>query len=88
MKTSEINDGLIGKRVSGIFTGLKVIGTIIGIVEDYDESNPSRHLCSKGVKIELDHPVLWGEYEYYQYESTSRVSDDWGNLSYTHLISE
>lgn len=86
MKTSEINEGLIGKRVSDIFTGLKVTGTIIGIVEDYDDSNPNRHLCSKGVKIELDHPVLWGEDEYDEFESTSRVSDDWGNLSYTHVI--
>lgn len=88
MKTSEINESLIGKRVSCVCIGVETTGTIIGIVEDYDDYSLDRPLCSKGVKIELDYPIIWGDDEYYQYESTARVSDDWGNLSHTRLINE
>lgn len=86
MKTSEVNESLIGKRVSCVFTGLQTTGTIIGVVYDYDKLSPGRPLCSKGVKIKLDYPIQWGDDEYDEMESTSRVRDEFGNLSKTHLI--
>ena len=88
MKTSEVNENLIGKRVSCICLGVETKGTIIGIVEYHSSYSPNKPLCSKGVKIELDYPIQWGDDEYTEYESTSRVSDDFGNLSHTHIINE
>ncbi|EFA98154.1 DUF7258 domain-containing protein, partial [Hoylesella timonensis] len=86
MKTSEVNESLIGKRVSCVFTGMQTTGTIIGIVHDYDKWSPNRPLCSKGVRIKLDYPIQWGDDEYDEIETTSRVSDEYGSLSKTHLI--
>lgn len=86
MKTSEVNESLIGKRVACVITGMQTTGTIIGVVHDYDKLSPDRPLCSKGVRIKLDYPTQWGDDEYDEIESTSRVSDDYGNLSNTHLI--
>ncbi len=77
MKTTEINNTLIGRRVRGIFTGLKVEGSIIGLVnEEY----------SVGITIKLDRPVQWGDSIYKTYTSTARKSDGWGNLEHTELI--
>ena len=77
MTTSEINTNLIGKKVKGIFTSMGVTGTIIGLVDD-------QH--SAGVEIELDRPVVWGDYTYNKYQSTARKHDQFGNLKYTELI--
>lgn len=85
MKTSEVNESLIGKRVSGIFTAMEVTGTIYGIIEE--RSNKSGELCSVGVAIKLDEPVRWGDGLYTEYNSTARVFDDWGNLQHTKVIS-
>ena len=43
-------------------------------------------VCSKGIRIKFDEPVHWGESLFEEYESTSRVYDDFGNLEYTELI--
>lgn len=86
MQTSEVNESLIGKRASCVFTGIRAMGTIIGVVREYDELYPGRPLCSKGVKIKLDYPIQWGDDEYDEIESTSRVRDEVENLSKTHLI--
>lgn len=86
MKTSEVNESLIGKRVSCVFTGMQTTGTITGIVHDYDKWSSNRPLCSKGVRIKLDYPIQWGDDEYDEIETTSRVSDEYGSLSNTHLI--
>ena len=83
MKTSEVNESLIGKRVSGITTAMPVTGTIIGIVR---ERSLSGEICSVGVEIKLDEPVCWGDYLYTKYASTARVCDDWGNLQHTKII--
>ena len=88
MKNSEVNESLIGKRVKCVFTGLETTGTIIGIVEEYATFSPRKPLCAKGVRIELDYPIQWGENEFTEYESTARVHDGWGNLSYTQIINE
>ena len=77
MKVDNVNQNLIGKRVSCVFTGLKTTGVVIAIVEDK---------YSKGVRIKLDNPVNWGGTYYKEYESTARKFDSWGNLSHTELI--
>lgn len=77
MKTTDINESLIGKKVKGIFTGLEITGEIVGIVEDE---------YSKGVRIFMDEEVNWGGSWYRYYESTARKFDDWGNLNHTELI--
>jgi len=84
MKTKEVNENLIGKRVAGVFTAMEVTGTIIGIVRE--KSLTRDEICSVGVEIKLDEPVRWGDYIYTKYCSTARVSDDWGNLSLTKVI--
>lgn len=86
MKTSEVNESLIGKRVSCVFTGMQTTGTIIGIVHDHDKWSSNRPLCSKGVRIKLDYPIQWGDDEYDEIESTSWLGDEYGNLSNTYLI--
>ena len=90
MKTAEVNQSLVGRRVKGIFTGLQVTGTIVGIVEDlsmpWKPQSDENKVCAKGVRIKLDKPVNWGDYDYDEYESTARICDDWGNLSHTELI--
>ena len=77
MKTTDVNESLIGKKVKGIFTGLEVVGEIVGIIED--------EYC-KGVRIFMDEEVNWGGSWYRYYESTARKSDNWGNLNHTELI--
>lgn len=84
MKTSEVNEALVGRRVSGIYQGSKVTGTVVAIVEDK---------YTIGVRIKLDVPmVVWsGDYSTEswveeEYESTARKSDGWGNLHHTELV--
>ena len=94
MKTTEVSDKLIGKKVKCIFTGLEVTGTIIDIVENTCKTHPKLveqghepyKVCSRGVRIKLDRPVQYGDCSYEEYESTSRVHDEFGNLNYTELI--
>ena len=76
MKTTEVSIELIGKRVKGIYT-IEVTGTVSGVFENEDV---------KGVEIELDRPVLWGDHAYSKYRSLSRKVDEFGNLEYTELI--
>lgn len=77
MKTSEVTNELVGKKVECVVTGLKVTGVVTGIIdEEY----------SKGVIIQLDTPVQWGDDLFTVHYSASRKSDDFGNLSHTHLI--
>ena len=57
MKTSEVNDSIIGKRCKSVFTGLMVTGTIESI-------NITQY--SAEVKVRFDEPHSWGNdiYEY------------------------
>lgn len=84
MNTKDVNNSLIGKRVKGKFTDITYEGTIIGILESRDPI--LGQVCTKGLKIQLDHPIQWGDDEYEVVESTARVIDDWGNLQHTELI--
>lgn len=77
MRTTEVNESLIGKRVAGVFTAMEVTGTVTGIVDDG---------FSKGVRIKLDNGVNWGNEIFHEYENTARVEDEWGNLKYTRII--
>lgn len=84
MKTIEVNEALVGRRVSGICQGSKVTGTVVAIVEDK---------YTIGIRIKLDVPmVVWsGDYSTEswveeEYESIARKSDDWGNLHHTELV--
>lgn len=84
MKTIEVNEALVGRRVSGLCQGSKVTGTVVAIVEDK---------YTIGVRIKLDVPmVVWsGDYSTEswveeEYESIARKSDDWGNLHHTELV--
>lgn len=84
MKTIEVNEALVGRRVSGICQGSKVTGTVVAIVEDK---------YTIGVRIKLDVPmVVWsGDYSTEswveeEYESIARKSDGWGNLHHTELV--
>lgn len=79
MKTAEVNDNLVGKRVKGIFTSLEITGTIIDLV--YDQ-------YSTGIIIKLDNPVNWGGGIFEQYTSTARKHDEFGNLQHTVLINK
>ena len=75
MKTIEINDSLIGKRVRGNFTDVAYEGTIIGIVECRDPIYGQ--ISTKGLRVQLDYPIQWGDDEYDVVESTARVKDEW-----------
>lgn len=77
MEVTEVNQNMIGKRVSCVFTGLRTTGVVVSIVDDK---------YSKGLRIKFDNPVQWGDDLYEEYESTSRKFDGWGNLSDTQLI--
>lgn len=77
MRTNEVSNEMVGKKVEVVFTGLKVTGVITGIVEDE---------YSKGVAVKLDKPVQWGDDMYTNMESTARKKDEAGNLQYTKLI--
>lgn len=84
MKTSEVNESLIGRRVKTYYNGTRY-GVIVGIVED--------KYC-KGVRIKLDKPVFWAsgygvqhtEWWEHEYDSTARKFDDFGNLRYVELV--
>lgn len=75
MKISEINQDLIGKKVSVITTGLRVNGIIYAIYEDQE--------C-KGIRVKHE-PVKWGNDTYTDLLSTA-TRDGFGNLQYARLI--
>lgn len=90
MKTSEVNQSLVGKRIKGNLTGLEVTGTIVAIIEEcawpWRPKSEENQVCSKGVRIKLDKPVQWGDSTWTEYESTARVYDEFGNLQFTELL--
>lgn len=79
MKTSEVSDYLVGKKVEFNFTGLRSTGVVTEIVENK---------YSKGVKIKFDKPIVWGDCSYEENEFTARKWDDFGCLSHVQIIWE
>lgn len=77
MKTSEVNESLIGKRVKGIALGLMVTGTITAV-----EVND----CSAVVYFDYDKPVQWGDDFYTHGDNWARLHDEFGSLHYMELI--
>lgn len=79
MKTSEVNDSIIGKRCKCIFTGLMVTGTIESI-------NITQY--SAEVKVRFDEPHSWGN-DIYEYDwSYARLADGFGSLHHLEIIDD
>lgn len=77
MKTSEVNESLIGKRVEGIAFGEKVTGTVTG-VEVTD--------CAAIVYFQYDRPIQWGDDFYTKGDNWARLHDEFGSLHHMNLI--
>lgn len=79
MKTSEVNDSIIGKRCKCIFTGLMVTGVIESI-------NVNKY--SAEVMVCFDEPHTWGN-ETYEYDwAHARLHDEFGSLQYLEIIDD
>ena len=79
MKTSEVNDSIIGKRCKSVFTGLMVTGTIESI-------NITQY--SAEVKVRFDEPHSWGN-DIYEYDwSYARLADEFGSLHHLEIIDD
>lgn len=79
MKTTEVNDNIIGKRCKSIFTGLMVTGVIEAI-------NITKHTAE--VKVRFDEPHQWGN-DTYEYDwSHARLHDEFGSLRHLDIIDD
>jgi hypothetical protein len=79
MKTTEVNESIIGKRCKCIFTGLMVTGVI-------EETTVTRHIAE--VKVRFDEPHQWGN-ELYEYDfAHARVHDEFGSLHHLEIIDD
>ena len=94
MKTSEINNGLIGKKVNGYFMEKNVTGTIIAIINDYADNHPKRiaagepakYLCTVGIRIKLDESINWAGFNWKEYEATESLENGRGNLKMVSML--
>ena len=77
MKTTEVNESIIGKRCKSIFTGLMVTGTI-------EEVRISEHTAE--VRVRYDEPHVWGNSTYESDWSFGRLSDEFGSLRHLEII--
>lgn len=79
MKTTEVNDNLIGKRCKCIFTGLMVTGVI-------EETGVNKYTAE--VKVRFDEPHRWGD-EPFEYDfSSARLHDEFGSLHHLEIIDD
>jgi hypothetical protein len=79
MKTTEVNDSIIGKRCKSIFTGLMVTGVI-------EETTVTRH--SAEVKVRFDEPHQWGNELYECDWAHARLHDEFGSLHHLEIIDD
>jgi len=79
MKTTEVNESIIGKRCKSIFTGLMVTGTI-------EEIKISEHTAE--VKVRFDEPHTWGNSTYQSDWSFGRLADEFGSLRHLEIIDD
>ncbi|MDL2262966.1 hypothetical protein LJC11_05655 [Bacteroidales bacterium OttesenSCG-928-I21] len=79
MKSTEVNENLIGKRCKSIFTGLMVTGTIEAI-------NITQYIAE--VKVRYDKPHNWGGELYECDWSFARLHDDFGSLHHLEIIDD
>jgi hypothetical protein len=79
MKTSEVNESIIGKRCKCIFTGLMVTGTI---------ENVKINKSTADVKVRFDEPQNWGG-DWYKFDwSFARLHDEFGSLKHLEIIDD
>jgi hypothetical protein len=79
MKTTEVNENIIGKRCKCIFTGLMVTGVIEG-------TTVTRHVAK--VKVRFDEPHQWGN-ELYEYDwAHARLHDEFGSFHHLEIIDD
>ncbi len=79
MKTTEVNESIIGKRCKCIFTGLMVTGFI-------EEATVNQHVAE--VKIRFDEQHQWGN-ELYEYDwAHARLHDEFGSLHHLEIIDD
>ena len=79
MKTTEVNESIIGKRCKSIFTGLMVTGTI-------EEVRTSEHTAE--VRVRYDEPHTWGNNTYESDWSFGRLCDEFGSLRHLEIIDD
>jgi len=79
MKTTEVNDSIIGKRCKCIFTGLMVTGTI-------KEIEITEHAAN--VKVCFDEPHIWGNESYKYNWAFARLHDEFGSLQFLEIIDD
>lgn len=77
MKTTEINQSIIGKRCECMFTGMMVKGIITEI---------ENCKYSVNVKVVFDSPQQWGDYVHQHDWRWGRKSDEFEPLKYLKLI--
>lgn len=77
MKTAEVNENLIGKRVECLVSGFKRTGIVTGLIDNQ---------WTKGVIVMLDKPLRCADDTFTRWHSTARKTDDFGNLQKTRLI--
>jgi hypothetical protein len=79
MKTTEVNESIIGKRCKSIFTGLMVTGTI-------EEIKTTKHTSE--VKVHFDEPHQWGNNMYKCDWAFARLHDEFGSLQHLEIIDD
>ena len=79
MKTTEVNEIIVGKRCKSIFTGLMVTGTI-------EEINKTKSTAE--VKVRFDEPHRWGNDTYSSDWSHARLHDEFGSLHHLEIIDD
>lgn len=79
MKTTEVNESIIGKRCKCIFTGLMVTGTM-------EEIKIGKHTAE--VKVRYDEPHQWGNLEYEYGWEFGRLHDEFGSLRHLEIIDD
>lgn len=77
MKTTEVNDSIIGKRCKSIFTGMMVTG----VIEEIRANEPAAE-----VKVRFDEPHNWGGQWYECDWSFARLHDEFGSLHHLEII--
>lgn len=79
MKTTEVNETLIGKRCKCIFTSLMVTGIIEAInITEYTAE----------VKVRFDEPHQWGDDQFTTSWSHGRLCDEFGSLRHLEIIDD
>ncbi|QGY45931.1 hypothetical protein GM418_20310 [Maribellus comscasis] len=79
MKSTEVNNSIIGKRCKCIFTGMMVTGVIEEITKDQHAAH---------VKVRFDEPHVWGNEQFEYNWSFARLSDGFGSLRYLEIIDD